>query len=99
MVMPWHGASITRAELIAPDGPVRLAPVPGSAAARRERLERERPGLYAARHVAKGVAQALAAVIGIGFAIRLLPHISLPIDLNLNLGSLAALGLAEAARA
>jgi hypothetical protein len=81
VVMPWHGVSITRAELVAPDGPIRLAPDPGSAAARRERLERERPGLYAARHVAKGVAQALAAVIGIGFAIRLLPDISLPIDL------------------
>ena len=81
VVMPWHGVSITRAELVVPDGPLRLAPEPGSAAARRERLERERPGLYAARHVAKGVAQALAAVIGIGFAIRLLPDISLPIDL------------------
>ena len=81
VVMPWHGVTITRAELVAPDGPLRLAPAPGSAAARRERLERERPGLYAARHVAKGVAQALAAVIGIGFAIRLLPDISLPIDL------------------
>jgi hypothetical protein len=81
VVMPWHGVTITRAELVGADGPIRLAPEPGSAAARRERLERERPGLYAARHVAKGVAQALAAVIGIGFAIRLLPDISLPIDL------------------
>ena len=81
VVMPWHGVTITSAELVAPDGPVRLAPEPGSAAARREQLERERPGLYAARHVAKGVAQALAAVIGIGFLIRLLPDISLPIDL------------------
>ena len=81
VVMPWHGASITRAELVGPDGPIRLAPAPGSAAERRERLERERPGVYAARHVAKGVAQALVAVIGIGFAIRLLPDISLPVDL------------------
>lgn len=81
VVMPWHGVSITRAELVGPDGPIRLAPEPGSAAARRERLERERPGLYAARHFVKGVTQALAAVIGIGFAIRLLPDISLPIDL------------------
>ena len=81
VVMPWHGVTITQAELIGPDGPIRLAPEPGSAAARREQLERERPGLYAARHVAKGVAQALAAVIGIGFLIRLLPDISLPIDL------------------
>ena len=81
VVMPWHGVSITRAELVAPGGPLRLAPAPGSAAARREQLERERPGLYAARHVAKGVGQALAAVIGIGFLIRLLPDISLPVDL------------------
>jgi hypothetical protein len=81
VVMPWHGVTITSAELVAPDGPLRLAPEPGSAAARREQLERDRPGLYAARHVAKGVAQALAAVIGIGFLIRLLPDISLPIDL------------------
>jgi hypothetical protein len=81
VVMPWHGVTITRAELVGPDGPVPLAPAPGSAAARREELERERPGLYAARHVAKGVAQALAAVIGIGLLIRLLPDISLPIDL------------------
>jgi hypothetical protein len=79
VVMPWHGVSITRAELVAPDGPIRLAPDPGSAAARRERLERERPGLYAARHVAKGVAQVAGAVIGIGFLIRLLPGISLPL--------------------
>jgi hypothetical protein len=81
VVMPWHGVSITRAELVVPDGPIRLSPAPGSAAERRERLERERPGLYAARHVAKGVAQALAAVIGIGFLLRLLPDFSLPIDL------------------
>jgi len=81
VVMPWHGVSITRAELVGPDGPVRLAPAPGSAAARRDQLERERPGVYAARHVAKGVAQALAAIIGIGFAIRLLPDMSLPVDL------------------
>jgi hypothetical protein len=34
-----------------------------------------------ARHVVKGVAQAVAAIVGIGFAIRLLPDISLPVDL------------------
>jgi hypothetical protein len=81
VVMPWHGVSITRAELVTADGPVRLAPAPGSAAARRAELERRRPGLYAARHVAKGVLQALLAIVGIGFAIRLLPDISLPVDL------------------
>jgi hypothetical protein len=82
VVMPWHGVSITRAELVSPEGPIRLAPAPGSAAARRERLERERPGLYAARHVAKGVGQALAAVIGVGIGLgllfRWLPDIPLP---------------------
>ena len=81
VVMPWHGVSITRAELVSADGPLRLTPAPGSTAARRDELERERPGLYAARHVARGVAQALVAIIGIGFAIRLLPDISLPVDL------------------
>jgi hypothetical protein len=81
VVMPWHGVSITRAELVAADGPVRLAPAPGSAAARREQFERERPGLYAARHVAKGVAQVLGAIVGIGLFVRLLPDISLPVDL------------------
>jgi hypothetical protein len=88
VVMPWHGTSITRAELVSPEGPVRLAPAPGSAAARREQIERERPGLYAARHVLKGVAQVVGAVLGIGLVIRFLPDISLPIDLpdiNLNI--------------
>ena len=79
VVMPWHGVTITRAELVAPEGPIRLAPESGSAAARRERLERERPGLYAARHVAKGVAQVVAAVLGIGFLIRLLPDLAIPL--------------------
>jgi hypothetical protein len=79
VVMPWHGVSITRAELVGPEGPLPLAPDPGSAAARRERFAREHPGLYAVRHVAKGVAQVAAAVIGIGFLIRLLPEISLPL--------------------
>jgi hypothetical protein len=81
VVMPWHGVSIKRAELDSPEGPLRLTPAPGSTAARRDQLERERPGLFAARHVAKGVAQALVAIIGIGLAIRLLPDISLPVDL------------------
>jgi hypothetical protein len=81
VVMPWHGVSITRAELVTDGGPVRLVPAPGSAAARRAELERRRPGVYATRHVVKGVAQAVAAIVGIGFAIRLLPDISLPVDL------------------
>jgi hypothetical protein len=79
VVMPWHGVSITRAELVVPDGPIRLVPEPGSTAARRERFEREHPGLYAARHVAKGVAQVAGALIGIGLLINFLPDISLPL--------------------
>jgi len=54
-VVPWHGTSITSAELVRPDGePLPLEPAPRTRAARRARLQRERPGLYAARHVAKG---------------------------------------------
>jgi hypothetical protein len=78
-VMPWHGASIKRAELVPREGdPVPLEPAPGSAAARRARLERERPGLYAGRHVAKGVGQALLALIGLAFLVRFLPGLPLP---------------------
>ena len=65
-VMPWHGASIKRAELVTGDGePLAMQPA-GSPA----------------RHVAKGVGQALLAVIGIAFLARFLPELSLPsIDL------------------
>lgn len=82
-VMPWHGASIKRADLVLGGGePLPLQPAPGTAAARRAQLERERPGLYAARHVAKGVGQALLAVIGVAFLISFLPELPLPsIDL------------------
>jgi hypothetical protein len=42
------------------------------------KLERERPRLYAARHVAKGVGQVLLPLIGIGLAVRFLPLPDLP---------------------
>jgi len=92
-VVPWHGSSITRAELVRDEGePLPLEPEPGSRAARRAQFERERPGLYAARHVAKGVGQALLAVLGIALIVRFLPSIPLPAidlpDLNLPVPSI-----------
>jgi hypothetical protein len=90
-VMPWHGASIKRAELVPAGGePLAMQPAPGSAAARRARLERERPGLYAARHVAKGVGQALLAVVGVAFLVRFLPELPLP---SIDLPELPAIDL------
>ena len=78
-VVPWHGMSIASAELVRDAGePLPLEPAPGSRAARRAQLQRERPGLYAARHVAKGVGKALLAVIGIAFLFKLLPAIPWP---------------------
>jgi hypothetical protein len=48
------------------------------------KLERERPRVYAARHVAKGVGQVLLAVVGIGLAVRFLPLPAVPLpDLDL----------------
>jgi hypothetical protein len=43
------------------------------------KLERERPRLYAARHVAKGAGQVLLAVVGVGLAVRFLPLPDLPL--------------------
>ena len=78
-VVPWHGMSIASAELVRDAGePLPLEPAPGSRAAKRARLERERPGLYAARHVAKGVGKAVLALIGIAFLFKLLPAIPWP---------------------
>ena len=58
--------------------PLRLEPAAGSCAAREHRFERDHPGLYAARHVAKGVGQALLAGIGLTLALSVLPGIPLP---------------------
>ena len=58
---------------------VAFAPAPGSRAARLEKLKREHPNLYAARHVAIAVAQVLVGVLGIGALLSgLLPRIDLP---------------------
>ena len=51
------------------------------------KLERERPRLYAARHVAKGVGQVLLAVVGVGLAVRFLPLPDLPLP-NLDVPEL-----------
>jgi hypothetical protein len=51
------------------------------------KLERERPRLYAARHVAKGAGQALLAVVGVGVAVRFLPLPDLPLP-NLDVPEL-----------
>jgi hypothetical protein len=78
--LAWHGMAVTRAVLTAPGGSeVELEPEPGSAAARRARFAREHPGLYAARHAAKGVGKALGPLIGIGLLLGLLPRLSLPL--------------------
>lgn len=51
----------------------------GSRAARLETLKRERPELYAARHVVIAILQVLIGVLGIGALLRgLLPRIGLP---------------------
>jgi hypothetical protein len=43
------------------------------------KLQRQRPRLYATRHVAKGAVQVLLAVVGIGLAVRFLPLPDLPL--------------------
>jgi len=54
-------------------------PPVGSYAARMEKLARERPHLYASRHVSIAIVQALIGLLGIGsLVIGLLPRIELP---------------------
>ncbi|MGH2615110.1 MAG: hypothetical protein ACRDJC_07720, partial [Thermomicrobiales bacterium] len=56
-----------------------FAPPPGSRAARLDRLKREHPELYAARHVVIAIGQVLIGVLGIGALLRaLLPRIDVP---------------------
>jgi hypothetical protein len=50
-----------------------------NASERLAKVKRERPRLYAARHVAKGVGQVLLAVLGVGLAVRFLPLPDLPL--------------------
>jgi hypothetical protein len=51
------------------------------------KLERERPRLFAARHVAMGAGKALLAVVGVGLAVRFLPLPDLPLP-NLDVPEL-----------
>lgn len=74
--------NVLRAELVRKEGDVLLAPEPGSPAAELEKLAKERPKAFAARHVAKALAGVLIGVLGLsalfGF---LIPDIELPIKL------------------
>jgi len=82
--LAWHGSSHPRARLNPGHAqPVPLEPEPGSRAARREQFKRERPGLYAARHVAKAVGKVLMPLLGIGLLLNLLPEISIDIPIDL----------------
>jgi hypothetical protein len=49
---------------------------------RLDRLKRERPGLYASRHVIAGAGQVLLVVIGIGLAIRFIPWPDLDVGID-----------------
>lgn len=54
-----------------------LEPPPGTRAAKLARLQRERPGLYASRHVSKAVAEVAVALLGLGALFNLvLPRIN-----------------------
>lgn len=84
---------VGRCELILADEPdgddeatehrVPLEPPAGTRAARLAEFQRQRPQVYAARHVAIAIGQVLVAVVGIGVLVRgLLPRVGLPsIDL------------------
>jgi hypothetical protein len=93
--------SIRRAAILDTDGEelVLLEPPPGTRAARLAELERERPVLYAARHVVKAVGSVLLPLLGIGALVGLLlpalPAIELPqVDLpELNLPELPSVSI------
>ncbi len=58
---------------------IAFSPPAGSHAARMEKLAREKPELYAARHVAIAILQVLAGFLGIGALLwGLLPRLDLP---------------------
>jgi len=83
--LSWSGGTIQRAELTAHDGaePLPLEPEPGSRAARREAWAREHPGLYSARHAAKGVGEVLIGLVGFAFLLRLLAGLVPDISIDL----------------
>ncbi|GAA3231826.1 hypothetical protein [Actinocorallia longicatena] len=65
-----HEIKEIRAE--AGEEPLRFVPPPGTLLARRDRWERERPVLFAARHVAGAAGQIALGVLGIGAIIKLI---------------------------
>ncbi|MFI0356347.1 hypothetical protein [Actinomadura sp. 9N407] len=70
-------------ELIDKSGETWFTPPEGSRAARRERLARRHPRLYASRHVALAAARVLLPLLGIAALIKIpKPHIDLP-DIDL----------------
>lgn len=95
--LSWTGSTIQRAELTTgSDGaePLPLEPRPGTRAARREAWAREHPGLYSARHAAKGVGEVLIGLVGFAFLLRLLaallPDISIDLpEIDLPLPSIS----------
>lgn len=71
--------NVLRAELVRDEGNVLLAPEPGSPAAELEKLARDQPKVYAARHVGKAVGGVLIGVLGLGALFGfLIPDIDLP---------------------
>lgn len=83
-VMPFWGGSVSRATLVpaGEDVEYELDPAAGTRAARIAAWGRTHPKLYASRYVLTGAAQVAMAIIGITFALKLLPAIPLPsIDL------------------
>ena len=99
----WRRGLISTCNLVLPakllgtglgDRPERIPfePPPGTRAHRTYRLKRDRPALYAARHLVVGVGEVVVALLGIRLAIKLipwpdidLPFVNLP---NLHLPSL-----------
>lgn len=83
--LSWTGGAIQRAELIGRDGadPIPLEPEPGSRAARREAWAREHPGLYSARHAAKGVGEVVIGLVGFAFLLRLLGGLAPDVSIDL----------------
>lgn len=99
----WRRGRISSCHLVLPakllgtdlgDRPERIPfePPPGTRGHRAYRLKRDRPGLYAARHVVIGVGEVVVALLGIRLALKLIPwpDIDLP-----NLPNLPNLNLPD----
>lgn len=88
--LSWTGSKIQRAELTDSTDddqdtttPLPLEPRPGTRAARREAWAREHPGLYSARHAAKGVGEVLIGLVGFAFLLRLLAALLPDVSIDL----------------